>query len=110
MNLRRETVKMGVQRAAQPRAPRAGQPQDLVSEAYLNSTSQGARSEEARLPARRAYSSERRTAISAVRRRRIHKISGLENNVLVSKKAWRTRGSKMFIEVGTILSKCGIVL
>jgi hypothetical protein len=40
----------------------------------------------------------------------IHKISGLENNVLVSKKAWRTRGSKMFVEVGTILSKCGIVL
>jgi len=48
MNLRRETVKMGVPRAAQALAPRAGQPQDLVSEAYLNSTSQGARSEEAR--------------------------------------------------------------
>ena len=26
---------------------------------------------------------------------------GLEDNVLISKKAWRTRGSKMFIEVGT---------
>ena len=26
---------------------------------------------------------------------------GLEDNVLVSKKAWRTKGSKMFIEVGT---------
>jgi hypothetical protein len=35
-------------------------------EAYLNSTSQGPTPEDARLPARRAYSSERRTVIFAV--------------------------------------------
>ena len=46
-------------------------------EAYLNGTSQGPTPEDARLPARRAYSSERRTAISVVRRRRIHETSGL---------------------------------
>ena len=40
MNYSRETVKMGVPRAAQALAPRAGQPQGLESEAYLNSTSQ----------------------------------------------------------------------
>jgi hypothetical protein len=38
----------------------------IGSEAYLNSTSQGSTPEDARLPARRAYSSERRTVISAV--------------------------------------------
>jgi hypothetical protein len=43
-----------------------GQPQGVGLEAYLNGTSQGATPEDARLPARRAYSSERRTAISAV--------------------------------------------
>ncbi len=43
-----------------------GQPQGVEPEAYLNGTSQGATPEDARLPARRAYSSERRTAISAV--------------------------------------------
>ncbi|MBW2722442.1 MAG: hypothetical protein JRC67_09535 [Deltaproteobacteria bacterium] len=36
------------------------------SEAYLNGTSQGPTPEDAGLPARRAYSSERRTAISVV--------------------------------------------
>ena len=41
MNLCRETVKMDVPRAARALAPRAGQPQGLESEAYLNSTSQG---------------------------------------------------------------------
>ena len=40
-----------------------GQPQGVGSEAYLNGTSQGAAPEDARLPARSAYSSERRTAI-----------------------------------------------
>jgi hypothetical protein len=35
-------------------------------EAYLNSTLQGPTPEDARLPARRAYSSERRTPISVV--------------------------------------------
>ena len=41
MNWCCETVKMDVPRAAQALAPRAGQPQGLESEAYLNSTSQG---------------------------------------------------------------------
>jgi hypothetical protein len=36
------------------------------SEAYLNGTSEGPTPEDARLPARRAYSSERRTAGSVV--------------------------------------------
>jgi hypothetical protein len=43
-----------------------GQPQGLESEAHFNSTSQGARPEDARLPARRAYNSQRRTPICAV--------------------------------------------
>jgi hypothetical protein len=38
----------------------------IGSEAYLNGTSQEPTPEDARLPARRAYSSERRTAISVV--------------------------------------------
>jgi len=42
------------------------QPQGVGSEAYLNGTSQGPTPEDARLPARRASSSERRTAISVV--------------------------------------------
>ena len=41
MNCCRETTKMGVPRAAQALAPRAGQPQGVGSEAYLNGTSQG---------------------------------------------------------------------
>jgi len=41
MNYSRETVKMGVPRAAQALAPRAGQPQGVGPEAYLNGTSQG---------------------------------------------------------------------
>jgi hypothetical protein len=41
MNWCSETVKMGVPRAAQALAERAGQPQVLESETYLNSTSQG---------------------------------------------------------------------
>jgi hypothetical protein len=61
---------MGVPRAAQALAPRAGQLvpryRGIGSEAYLNGTSQGPTPEDARLPARRAYSSERRTAISVV--------------------------------------------
>jgi len=44
----RETVKMGVPRAAQALAPRAGHPQDAVPEAHLNGTSQGATPEDAR--------------------------------------------------------------
>jgi hypothetical protein len=48
MILCRETVKVGVPRAAQALAPRAGQPQGLESEVYLRSTSQGARPEDAR--------------------------------------------------------------
>jgi hypothetical protein len=40
MNCCRETMKMGVPRAAQALAPRAGQPQGVGSEAYLNGTSQ----------------------------------------------------------------------
>ena len=39
---------MGVPRAAQALAPRTGQPQGLESEAYLNSTLQGSRPEDAR--------------------------------------------------------------
>ncbi|MDH3964799.1 MAG: hypothetical protein OEV25_15430 [Deltaproteobacteria bacterium] len=39
---------MSVPRAAQALAPRAGKPQGLESEAYLNSTSQGSRPENAR--------------------------------------------------------------
>ena len=48
MNWCCETVKMKVPRAARALAPRAGQSQGLESEAYLNSTSQGSRSEDAR--------------------------------------------------------------
>jgi hypothetical protein len=48
MNCRRETVEMGVPRAAQALAPRAGQPQGVGSEVYLNSTSQGPTPEDAR--------------------------------------------------------------
>ena len=48
MNCCRETTKMGVPRAAQALAPRAGQPQGVGSEAYLNSTSQGPTPEDAR--------------------------------------------------------------
>ena len=39
---------MGVPRAAQALAPRAGQPQGVGSEAYLNGTSQGPTLEDAR--------------------------------------------------------------
>ena len=42
------------------------QPQGVGSETYLNGTSQGPTPEDARLPARRSSSSERRTAISVV--------------------------------------------
>ena len=42
------------------------QPQGVGPEAYLNGTSQGPTPEDARLPARRAYSSERRMPISVV--------------------------------------------
>jgi hypothetical protein len=48
MNCCRETTKMGVPRAAPVLAPRAGQPQGVGSEAYLNGTSQGPTPEEAR--------------------------------------------------------------
>ena len=48
MNWCRETLEMGVPRAAQALAPRAGQPQGIGSEAYLNSTSQGPIPEDAR--------------------------------------------------------------
>jgi hypothetical protein len=57
------------------RAP--GQPQGVEPEAYLSGTSQGPMPEDARLPARRAYSSERRTVISVVRLRRIGETSRL---------------------------------
>jgi hypothetical protein len=43
----RETVKMGMPRAAQALAPRAGQPQGAGAGAYLNGTSQGAAPEDA---------------------------------------------------------------
>jgi hypothetical protein len=48
MNCCRETTKMGVPRAAQALAPRAGQPQGVGFEAYLNGTSQGPTPEDAR--------------------------------------------------------------
>jgi hypothetical protein len=48
MNLCRETVKMGLPRAARALAPRAGQPQGVESEAYLHSTSQVSSPEDAR--------------------------------------------------------------
>jgi hypothetical protein len=48
MNCCRKTSKMGVPRAAQALAPRAGQPQGVGSEAYLNGTSQGPTPEDAR--------------------------------------------------------------
>jgi hypothetical protein len=48
MNCCRETVKMGMPRAAQALAPRAGKPQGVGSEAYLNGTSQGPTPEDAR--------------------------------------------------------------
>jgi hypothetical protein len=50
---------MGVPPGNRPALPRD-------SEAYLNGTSQEPTPEDARLPARRAYSSERRAAISVV--------------------------------------------
>ena len=59
--------------AGGPLENRPALPRDWTS----NSMSQGPTPEDARLPARRAYSSERRMAISAVRRRRIREISGL---------------------------------
>ena len=58
-NCCRETMKMGVQPGNRPAVLRD-------SEAYLNGTSQGPTPEDARLPARRAYSSERKTVISVV--------------------------------------------
>ena len=48
MNCCRETVEKSVPRAAQALAPRAGQPQGVGSEAYLNGTSQGPTPEDAR--------------------------------------------------------------
>jgi hypothetical protein len=44
----RETAKMGVPRAAQALASRAGQPQGVGSEVYMNGTSQGPTPEDAR--------------------------------------------------------------
>ncbi|MBW2580554.1 MAG: hypothetical protein JRD00_06350 [Deltaproteobacteria bacterium] len=60
MNSCRETTKMG--------GPPGNRPADrgIGFEAYLYGTSQGPTPEDARLPARRAYSSERRMAISVV--------------------------------------------
>ena len=46
MNRCRETVEMGMPRAAQALAPRAGQPQGVESEAYLDGTSQGSTPED----------------------------------------------------------------
>ena len=87
MNCCRETTKMGVPARHHARhaskARRAGhlatvpRYRGIGSEAYLNGTSQGSTPEDARLPARlrpvgdyapegRAYSSERRMAISVV--------------------------------------------
>ena len=48
MNWCLEAVEMGLPRAAQALAPRAGQPQGVGSEAYLNGTSQGPTPEDAR--------------------------------------------------------------
>jgi hypothetical protein len=48
MNRCREITKMGVPRAARALAPRAGQPQGVGSEAYLNGTSQEPTPEDAR--------------------------------------------------------------
>jgi hypothetical protein len=48
MNCCDETTKMGEPRAAQALAPRAGQPQGVGPEAYLNGTSQGPTTEDAR--------------------------------------------------------------
>ncbi len=60
MNSCRETTKMGVPPGNRPAYRGIG------SEAYLNGTSQVPTPEDARLPARRAYSSERRMSISVV--------------------------------------------
>jgi hypothetical protein len=48
MNWCHETAQMGVPRAAQALAPRAGIPQGFASEAYLNSASQDVTPEDAR--------------------------------------------------------------
>ena len=48
MNCCRETMEMGVPRAAQALAPRAKQPQGVGPEAYLIGTSQGPTSEDVR--------------------------------------------------------------
>ena len=48
MNCYRETTKLGVPRAAQALAPRAGQSKGAGSEAYLDGTSQGPTPEDAR--------------------------------------------------------------
>ncbi len=64
-----------------------GQPQGVGSEVYLNSTPQDPTPEDARLPARRAYSSERRRVISAVAvTPGRDEISGLERYGLILKK------------------------
>ena len=48
MNRCYETIKMGLPRAAQALAPRAGQPQGVGPEACLNGTLQGSTPEDAR--------------------------------------------------------------
>ena len=59
----RATRSAGACAACRPIVPRY---RGIGPQAYLNGTSQGATPEDARLPAHRAYSSERRTAISTV--------------------------------------------
>ena len=66
MNCRRETREIGVPPGNRAQRRRLRRVQGVGSETYLNGTSQGPTPEDARLPARRAYSSERRTAISVV--------------------------------------------
>ena len=66
MNCCRETTKMGGPPGNRAQRRRLRRAQGVGSEAYLNGTSQRATPEDARLPTRRAYSSERRTAISVV--------------------------------------------
>ena len=66
MNFCRETLKMAVPPGNRAQRRRLRRVQGVGPEAYLNGTSQGATPEDPGLPARRAYSSERRTAISSV--------------------------------------------
>jgi len=102
MNLCREPVKMTVPRAAQALAPRAWQPQGLESEAYLNSTSQGSRPEDARkdghiIRARYAPLSPASGFPVSRSEQPIHELSGLRGRVVFV--PWTEKGDIVIIRL-----------